>query len=363
MRTKVSTKTGREEVSFSGQTIYLGLDVHKKNWSVSVYLGEVFVKTFHQESSGTILKQYLDNNFPCGRYEACYEAGFCGFSVYRELTSLGIGCIVVNAADVPQTNKGTLSKTDASDSKRLGTALAKGLLKGIYVPDRVTEADRHLIRYRKKIQVLLQAKRNSLKSLFYTAEISIPPEHNKSYWTNNFITWIKNLDVAEPSLKTTISLILEDVQMLRSRLLQTNREIRALSKSEKYAAMFTILTSTPGIGLITAMTLLTEVGEIERFDNFDKFNSFIGLCPSEFSSGEAVHKGKMTPRGNKAIRPLIIEAAWTAVRADPALTLKFEQLIQTRTRKRAIVIIARKLLSRIYTIWKRKQTYEKGIVK
>lgn len=158
-------------------------------------------------------------------------------------------------------------------------------------------------------------------------------------------------------------MITDDVVMLRQRLLAINKEIRKLSKTPKYLKNFEILTSTPGIGLITAMTLLTEVGDIRRFKNFSQFNSFIGLYPSEFSSGEKILKGKMTKRSHKAIRSLIIEAAWIAIGKDPTMALKYKELTETKTGKRAIVVIARKLLNRIYTIWNNQQTYVKAVVK
>ncbi len=363
MDTNIITNPKKSSVSFIGQTVYLGIDVHKKNWSVTVYLGGTFFQTFHQESKSSILANYLKVHFPGANYKACYEAGFCGFSVQREISSLGIDCIVVNPADVPQTNKGNLSKTDASDSKRLALALSKGMLNPIHIPDRITEADRQLIRYRKKIQIQLQGRRRSLKSIFHIAGISIPVEYDKPYWTANFVKWLRSIILAETSLNKTIQLIVDDVEIFRKRLLETNKLIRELSASERYSQMYTVLSSAPGIGIITAMTMLTEIGNIERFDNFARFNSFIGLCPSEFSSGEDIRKGGMTPRNHSAIRSLLIEAAWIAIRIDPALALKFQELIVTRTKKRAIVVIARKLLSRIYCIWTKKQEYEKGILK
>ena len=353
----------KERVDYTGKNIYVGLDVHKKNWHATVYLEQQYIKTFHLESRGQILLKFLENNYPNGSYHACYEAGFCGFSVQRALTALGIKCIVVNACDIPQTQKGTLSKTDASDSKRIGEAFAKQMLKPIYVPDKISEADRNLIRYRKRTQELLKAKKQSIKSCLNILDIPIPARHDKPYWTNNFIKWLQDLHIEEFSAKATIDGLVQDATFFRKKLLMLNQEIKKLSKSEKYNQMYDILNSTPGIGLITAMTMLTEVVDINRFENFTKFNSFIGLCPSEFSSGEKERKGKMTSRSNKQIRSLIIEAPWVAIRLDPALTKKYQELLITKTKKRAIVVIARKLLSRIYKVWKAKVPYENGIVK
>ncbi len=362
--TKLKEKIEKTKlVDFAGKHIYVGLDVHKKNWYATVYVEQQFIKTFHLESTGSILLKFLQNNYPNGIYHACYEAGFCGFSVQRELTFLGIKCIVVNACDIPQTQKGTLSKTDASDSKRIGEAFAKQMLKPIYIPDKISEADRNLIRYRKRTQELLKAKKQGIKSCLNILGISIPTQHDKPYWTNNFIKWLQALTIEVFSGKATVDGLVEDALFFRKKLLMLNKEIKKLSISDKYKEMFEIITSTPGIGLITAMTMLTEVVDINRFENFTKFNSFIGLCPSEFSSGEKQRKGKMTSRSNKQIRSLLIEAAWIAIRIDPALTLKYQELLITKTKKRAIVVIARKLLSRIYKVWKEKVPYENGIVK
>ena len=359
---KEKTKT-REPISFKGETIHIGLDVHKKNWSASIYIGDKFIKTFHQESTGSILLNHLTSNYPEAIYKACYEAGFCGFSVQRELTALGIDCSVVNAADVPQTNKGMLSKTDAADSRRIGEAFSKGLLNPIYIPKSDVEADRNLVRYRKRVQEDLKSKKQGIKSCLFILGLKIPIQYDKPYWTNNFITWLKELEIKDNSNKVTVSLLIEDVLLLRKRLFETNKRLRDLSISESYASSYKLITSTPGIGLITAMTMLTEIGDINRFESFTKFNSFIGLCPSEYSSGERVHKGKMTNRANRTIRALIIEAAWVAIRVDPALTLKYHELLKTKTGKRAIIVVARKLLSRLFTVWKTNIEYEKGIVK
>jgi transposase len=326
-------------------------------------LGDKFVRTFHQKPSGTVLLQHLTTNYPDANYKSCYEAGFCGFSVQRELTGLGIECSVVNAADIPQTNKGMLSKTDAADSRRIGEAFSKGMLKAIYIPKANIEADRNLVRYRKRVQEDLRAKKQSIKACLFILGLKIPTQHDKTYWTNNFITWLQKLDITDYSNKITVSLLIEDVLLLRKRLFEINKQLRLLSISENYAVTYVLLTSTPGIGLITAMTMLTEIGDINRFASFTKFNSFIGLCPSEYTSGERVHKGKMTNRAHKTIRALIIEAAWIAIKVDPALTLKYHELLKTKTGKRAIVVIARKLLSRLFAVWKTSIEYEKGIVK
>ena len=124
-----------------------------------------------------------------------------------------------------------------------------------------------------------------------------------------------------------------------------------------------ILTSIPGIGPLTAITLLTEIGDIKRFNSFRQLNSFVGLYPMEFSSGEHEHKGNITFRHNQYLRNLLIEASWTAIRHDPALLLVYEDWKHRMTGKRAIVKVTRKLLSRIRHVWVHEISYVKGVVK
>ena len=95
-----------QKLNWNEKPIYVGLDVHKESWSISIYLeNQQFYKTFQQGSNASQLKKYLDENFPGGKYFCAYEAGFCGFSVQRQLSQLGVNCIVVNASDIPHTDK------------------------------------------------------------------------------------------------------------------------------------------------------------------------------------------------------------------------------------------------------------------
>jgi len=123
------------------------------------------------------------------------------------------------------------------------------------------------------------------------------------------------------------------------------------------------LTSTPGIGPLSALIILTEIADIHRFSSFRQLNSFVGLYPMEHSSGENVFMGKITTRSNEYLRKIFIEAAWVAVRQDPALMLTFNGWKKRMTPKRAIVKIARKLVNRLRYIWLNETLYEKGIIK
>ena len=145
MKTQSNKKNELKKQSFEGKTIFCGIDSHKKNWSISIYIDDSYYTYVHQVPDAEALKKYLTSNFPGAKYVACYEAGFAGFSIQRKLSATGIDCIVVNPADVPKTNKDIFHKNDKGDSRMLAEALSKGMLRGIYIPDEEMESDRRLI--------------------------------------------------------------------------------------------------------------------------------------------------------------------------------------------------------------------------
>lgn len=348
---------------FTGQTINVGMDVHLKNWNITVYHGQQYLRKFQQESNPEVLIKHLRGNYPNAHFRLAYEAGFCGFWIQRSFERAGMECIVVNAADVPQTDKGMKTKTDTTDSRRIGLALSGGMLNPIHIPSEQTESDRCIVRYRHKLKSDLTRSKVRIKSHLHKLGIRLPQEFNNSGYTLAFLKWLKALEIPHEFSKLTLSRMIGHVEYLQGQMLQLTRDLRVLVRTERYEQPVKLLMSVPGIGALTALTLLTEVGDIKRFKTFYHFNSFIGLCPTEFSSGESERKGSITPRHHSLLRSLMVEMAWTVIRLDPAMTLAYNEYIKRMTGKRAIIRIARKMLSRIYYILLKQQSYEKGIIK
>lgn len=348
---------------FTGQTIYVGMDVHLKNWNITLYHGQQYLRKFQQESDAKALVTHLTSHYPNAHFKLAYEAGFCGFWIQREFAKVGMDCIVVNAADVPQTDKGLKTKTDTTDSRRIGQALSAGMLKPIYVPTQETESDRALVRYRHKLRSDLMRSKTRIKSFLHKFGIKLPEEFNNSKYTIAFLNWLKALEIPHSFSKLTLIRMIEQVEYLQGQILQLTRDLRVMVRTDRYASQAKLLMSVPGIGALTALSLLTEIEDIRRFKTFYHFNSFIGLCPTEFSSGETERKGSMTPRHHAVLRSLIIEMSWSAIRLDPAMTIAYNEYIKRMTGKRAITRIARKMLSRIYHLLLKQQSYEKGIIK
>lgn len=348
------------KIDFNGQDIYVGIDVHLRSWKVTVMTDKLFIKTFSQDPNPEQLSRFLKRNFPNATYHSAYEAGFCGYWIHNKLLALGIHSIVVNPADVPTTDKEKVNKNDKRDSKKIARSLRSGHLKGIHVPALKTLEDRNLLRIRNAIVQDLTRNKNRIKSFLYFHGIEIPElfKSKNTHWSRKFMSWLTEIEVVEPSAKKSLSFLIESSEKLRETLLDVTREVRKLSVSEVYARRVSLLQSIPGIGSLTAMIFLTEIETIERFSNFDQFCSFVGLIPSTNSSGEKDNTGEITRRGNNYLRCIIVECAWIAVRRDLSLNRSYHEYCKRMQPSKAIIRIARKLLSRVRFVLKNNQDYK-----
>ena len=135
------------KTNFDNQTIYVGLDVHKRSWNAALYLNDHYLRNVHQPPSPQALYKFLQTNYPGAEYVCAYEGGKFGYWIQRQLSSKGILCIVVNPADIPSTHKDEVSKTDVRDARAIAMALQCGQLRGIHIPREQQEADRSLVRH------------------------------------------------------------------------------------------------------------------------------------------------------------------------------------------------------------------------
>jgi len=199
--------------------------------------------------------------------------------------------------------------------------------------------------------------------LLYNYGIIIPKEHlTNSRWSGYFIYWLKSVKLSSSAGEFTLNNLLMQLEEVRANLKNVLKQLREESKLEKISAVISSLSSVPGIAFITAMSLYTEIIDIKRFKRFDELCSFVGLVPSVYSSGETEFTRGISFRHNKFLRPLLIEAAWTAVKKDPALTSRFNELIKQMPRQKAIIRMAKKLLRRIRHVWLYQDSYVKALV-
>ena len=355
----------RRELNFEGQNVFTGIDTHLKSWTVSIFTEDLFHKKFTQPPQVGLLRNYLDRNFPNATYYSVYEAGFSGFWAHYQLMEMGINNIVVNAADVPTSQKEKLHKDDKVDSMKLGRSLRNGDLKAIYVPELSTLQERSLVRCRATLVKDMTRFKQRIKSFLYFYGITYPPqfEDPNKHWSKRFMKWLKeDIKLSNYRGQEAFNLLIRQAEEQRTLLLDTTRKVRELSYTEKYAHNMKLLRLIPGIGPITAITLLTEIEDIKRFKDTDHLASFAGLIPGRHSSGERDKNTEMTFRGHDFIKRTLIESSWIAARRDPALNMAYHKYVQRMESNQAIIRIARKLLNRIYFVLTKQQEYVTGIV-
>lgn len=351
-----------KQLNFSDKTIYVGLDVHRKDWKVCILLGEMVYKQFCQPPEPKTLGNYLRKHFPKGNYKSVYEAGFCGFWIHDGLVREGIENIVVNPADVPTTDKERQQKTDKRDAKKLARTLRGGTLEGIHVPSREMVEHRSLVRLRNRQVSDMVRTKNRIKAHLHFFGIGIPVEYSGSNWSNNFLKWVGSRKMETVVGKLVLDDLLSQFYVQRKRLLGMNKQLRILSQTKKYKKRAELLQSVPGIGLIGTMKILTELGDIKRFKGIKRLAAYVGFIPRTDSSGEHERIGEMTNRGNRQLKKMLIEASWIAIRNDPALALKYEELRKTMRATKAIIRIGRKLLNRIRYVLINEEKYVIGMV-
>ena len=174
---------------FSNQIIYVGIDVHKKNWRIRINTSGQQIKTFSTNPSPQELSRYLRKNYPWGTYCSLYEAGFCGYWIDRQLHAQGIKNIIVNPADVPTSNKEKLRKADSIDSRKLARELSGDNLVGIYIPAEAQEAERTLSRLLIQLTKDQSRIKNRIKSLLNFLGIHFPEDFELKHWSGNFISY------------------------------------------------------------------------------------------------------------------------------------------------------------------------------
>ena len=355
----MNSKNELRKLNFKGQTFFIGIDVHKKSWKITIRTDQMELKTFSMNPEPKELKKYMNKNYPHGTYYSVYEAGYCGFWIHRRLSQLGFRNIVVNPADVPTTHKEKDQKRDAIDSRKLARTLEGGVLCSIYIPTAQQESLRSIARlYAQKVDQRKRTKQR-IKSFLHFKGVSIPAQGELRHWSGAFIHWIKNIKFTEEENNYYLQDQIDQLLSCRKECARVLSHMRQLAEDNR---VISNLRSIVGIGFITAFFLYAEIMDIKRFSNTDKLASFIGIVPSVSSSDDKEHVKGITKRQKKYLRKLLIESSWVAVRQDPVLTEAYCKYRKRMVEKNAIIRIARKLVNRINYVWKNEKEYVIGLV-
>lgn len=337
------------------QVVFVGIDLHKRTWYVTVV----------DEDSEILFRSGIAADPNClfkllERYRGCcievvYEAGYFGYWLRDMLEARGIRCIVTPPSLI-MSEYGNRVKTDKRDSNKLALLLSKGMLKAVTVPSPVERYHRQVIRTRHQMIGKRTQSQNQIRSLLVMYGIPLP--HNMGAWSKAFVDHLHRLTLQDSYFNASYKILLEAYDTADRLVEKQTALLKQLSKEDKYRDSVTILTSIPGIGVISAMELLLELQDVRRFSRGDQLAAYVGLTPSQHSSGQHVRMGHITRVGKPLLRGLLIEAAWVLVRKDEEWYKKYTELVYRCGAKRAIVAIARRLILMSRRLLLDKRPYE-----
>lgn len=297
-------------------TAFVGLDVHAD--SIAIAVADAGSRQ-PARSVGTIpnrppaIRKALKRLGSPQQLHVCYEAGPCGYGLYRQLREMGIRCEVVAPTLVP-VRSGDRVKTDKRDARKLAQCSRAGDLTAVWVPDAAHEALRDLVRARE------DAKEDQLRARQRLSKFLLRQERRRpagtKNWTQKHRRWLQSLRFEQLAHQQTFADYLAEVDHATERLQRLERAIDEAIEGapQQQREVIQSLQSLRGVGKITAVTMVAEIGCFHRFEHPSQLMAYAGLVPSEHSTGNSKRKGAITKTGNSHVRRVTVEAAWHARR-------------------------------------------------
>ncbi len=290
---------------------FIGFDTAKKKHAVAIadvgregeirYLGEI-------DSSPLTIERMIRKL--AGRYEKlhfCYEAGPTGYGLYRQVRGLGHHCTIVAPSLIPM-KSGERVKTNRRDAVSLARLFRAGELTSVWVPDTVHEAVRDLVRARETASQDLRRKRQQLLSfLLRHGRIFSGRQH----WSRAHLRWLAQQKFDHPAQQIVFQDAVDAIDDAAARLRRLDAQVAAIVPSWSMAPVVEAYQAMRGVSFAVAVTFVAEIGDLRRFDNPRQLMAFLGLVPSERSTGERVRRAGLTLAGNKRARRVLIEGAWS----------------------------------------------------
>jgi transposase len=324
------------------RTVTVGLDVHARSIRLAAVRADELLEErtlpYDEEAVERALRRW-----PAVR--SCYEAGPTGFGLYRHLVERGIDCQVVAPGLVPR-RPGERVKTDSRDARKLARLLAGGLLEPIFVPSPELEAARDLVRAREDARLDRMRDRQRLSKFCLRHGLLLP----SSSWSVVRRKWLSERRFAYPGEQLTFDTYLHALDLVDARIAALERAIAETAEQGPWRELVARLRCLRGIDTLTALGFVAEIGDFHRFASAQEFMAFVGLVPSECSSGEHRRQGSITKVGNAHVRRLLVEAAWHARRRP-----KVGYELARRQRGQDAIVIERawRCQRRLYQRWQR----------
>jgi len=298
---------------------FIGMDVHKNSISMAIadagrdgqvrYYGKI-------PNNLTVLDKFCRKMLSTGSEpHFVYEAGPCGYGIYRHLNRKGFDCKVVAPSMIPR-KSGDRIKTDHRDAVMLARLHRAGELTAVYVPDEQDEAMRDLTRAREDAVISTREAKQRLKAFLLRNGVVY---NGRSQWSKAYFNWLSDLAMPHRAHQIALQEYIDAVHENCSRVERLTDQIRQMVPDWRLAPAASALQAARGVSLIVATTLLAEIGDLNRFDRPAQLMAYLGLVPSEHSSGDSVKRGGITKAGNRRARRALIEAAW-AYRMKPRVS-------------------------------------------
>jgi transposase len=237
----------------------------------------------------------------------CYEAGPTGYGLYRQIQSLKHDCIVVAPSLIPR-RPGERVKTNRRDAQSLARLLRAGELTSVWVPDETHEAVRDLVRTRAMAVEDYRRKRQHLGAFLLRLGRSY---EGSSTWRGRHLRWLDEQNFSHPAQRLAFQEMLNAIRSAAERIDRLDAALQEIVPGWTMAPVVAALQALRGVGFLTATILVAEAGDLRRFDHPRQLLAFLGLVPSEHSTGETRQRGGITKTGNMHARKALIEAAWT----------------------------------------------------
>jgi len=290
-------------------TTYVGLDAHQAwtNGAMILASGEVLEDRFATTPEG-IRRWVRRLKRRCkGRIVCCYEAGPLGYGLQRTLESLGVECVVIAPSLIPS-KPGDRIKTDRRDALKLAELLAAGLLTEVHVPTPEQEAIRDLCRARESVKG--DQKRIQHRLSKFLLRRAIRWTRGRKMWTGVHRQWLRGLHLEHPADQDILNDHLLALEQNEGRLTALDEKLDHWATQEPYAEAVGGLRCFRGVDTLTALSVVAEIHDWRRFASPRALMAYLGMVPSESSSGGKFQRGGLTKAGNRRVRRLLIEAAW-----------------------------------------------------
>jgi len=242
------------------------------------------------------------------RVTFCYEAGPTGYGLHRQIKSLGHECVVVAPSLIPK-RPGDKVKTNRRDAVGLARLLRANELTPVWVPDGRHEAMRDLTRARETAMLELRSKRQQVSALLLRQGRSYP--ESKKTWSKAHTSWLASQKFDYPEQRLVFEEMMLALRQAQERLERLEQAIRAAVTDWSLAEVVTGLMAMRGLDLISAATFLAEIGDLSRFQTPQQLMAYLGLVPSEESSGDTIKRGSITKAGNRRARRMLVECSWS----------------------------------------------------